>query len=58
MAAFSIATMPSLIAVGCAGAGLAHHWRKAARTLAVPLQGLNAALLVFLALGGSGGISG
>lgn len=58
MAAFSIATMPSLIAVGCTGAGLAHRWREAARMLAVPLQGFNAALLVFLAFGGSGGIAG
>jgi len=58
MAAFSAATMPSLIAVGCIGAGLAQRWRRAARLLAVPLQGFNAALLVLLAVGTGGGIGG
>ena len=54
MAAFSAATMPSLIVVGCVGAGLTQRWRATARLLAVPLQGLNAALLIFLALGAGG----
>jgi len=58
MAAFSAATMPSLIAVGCLGAGLAQRWHATARLLTVSLQGLNAALLIFLALGASSGIAG
>ncbi len=53
MAAFAVATAPSLIAVGCAGAGLAQRWRKLAQTAMPPLQLLNAVVLVALALGGS-----
>ena len=51
MAGFALATMPSLVAVGCAGAGVAQHWRRLAQRAMPPLQLLNAAVLAALALG-------
>ncbi len=55
MAGFAAATAPSLVAIGCAGAGLARRWRMLAQRAMPPLQILNAAMLAFLALGGSAG---
>ncbi len=52
MAAFTASTVPALVAIGCAGAGIAQRWRGIARTLVAPLQAINAAVLVVLALGG------
>jgi sulfite exporter TauE/SafE len=53
MAAFTASTVPALIAVGCVGAGMAQRWRVLARTLAVPLQAINAAVLMVFAIGGA-----
>ncbi len=52
MAAFTASTMPALMAIGCAGAGIAQRWRGLARSLVAPLQALNAAVLIVLAVGG------
>jgi sulfite exporter TauE/SafE len=54
MAAFTASTVPALVAIGCAGAGVARHWRARARILVAPLQAVNAAVLVVFAIGGSG----
>jgi len=52
MAAFTASTVPALIAIGCAGAGIAQRWRGLARTVVAPLQAINAAVLLVLAIGG------
>lgn len=52
MAAFTASTVPALVAIGCAGAGVAQRWRGLARTLVAPLQAVNAAVLMILAVGG------
>jgi uncharacterized protein len=52
MAAFATSTAPALMAIGCAGAGVAQRWRGIARTLVAPLQAINAAVLLVLAIGG------
>lgn len=54
MAAFTASTVPALMAIGCAGAGVAQRWRGLARTLVAPLQAINAAVLMVLAVGGGG----
>ena len=54
MAAFTASTVPALVAIGCAGASVAQRWRALARTLAAPLQAINAAVLLVFAIGGSG----
>jgi hypothetical protein len=56
MAAFAAATVPTLLAIGCVGTGLAARWRTVARSLAPPLQALSAVALVALALGGPIGL--
>ena len=53
MAAFAGSTVPALMAIGCAGAGIAQRWRGIARTLVAPLQAINAAVLMVLAVGGA-----
>ncbi|HLJ21461.1 MAG TPA: sulfite exporter TauE/SafE family protein [Stellaceae bacterium] len=52
MAAFTASTMPALMAIGCAGAGIAQRWRGLARAVVAPLQAINAAVLMVLAVGG------
>ena len=53
MAGFALATMPMLLAIGCAGAGVAQQWRQLVQRAMPPLQLLNAAVLAALALSGS-----
>jgi uncharacterized protein len=57
MAAFAAATVPTLLAIGWVGAGLAARWRALARSLMAPLQALGAVALVALALGGPMGLA-
>jgi len=57
MAAFAAATVPTLLAIGCVGTGLAGRWRTLARSLMAPLQALSAVALVALALGGPIGLA-
>jgi hypothetical protein len=52
MAAFTASTVPALVAIGCAGAGVAQRWRSLARTIVAPLQAVNAAVLMVFAIGG------
>jgi uncharacterized protein len=52
MAAFTAATAPSLVAIGCARVGLAQRWRRLAQAAMPPLQLFNAVVLAGLALGG------
>jgi len=52
MAAFTATTVPALVAIGCAGAGVAQRWRSIARTIVAPLQAINAAVLMVFAVGG------
>jgi sulfite exporter TauE/SafE len=52
MAAFTASTVPALVAIGCAGAGIAQRWRSLARTIVAPLQAINAAVLTVFAVGG------
>lgn len=53
MAAFVASTAPVLVAIGCAGAGVAERWRKLARTLVAPLQAVNSVVLVVFAVSGA-----
>lgn len=52
MAAFTVSTVPVLMAIGCVGAGFAQRWQALARTLVAPLQAINATILVVFAVGG------
>jgi sulfite exporter TauE/SafE len=52
MAAFTASTVPVLMAIGWAGAGVAQHWRTLARGVVAPLQAVNAAVLMVFAIGG------
>ncbi len=54
MAAFASSTIPALAAIGCAGAGIAQRWRGLAGKILAPLQAVNAAVLLVLAIGGPG----
>ncbi len=53
MAALTASTVPVLMAIGCAGAGIAQRWRGLARALVPALQAINAVVLLVLAVGGS-----
>jgi uncharacterized protein len=57
MAAFAAATVPSLMVIGCVGAGMAGRWRGLARSLMAPLQAVSAVALVLLALAGPMGMA-
>lgn len=51
MASFAAGTAPALVAVGYGGAMLGRRWRRALRPLARSLMAVNAALLVWIAIG-------
>jgi hypothetical protein len=52
MAAFTASTVPVLMAIGWAGAGVAQRWRTLARGVVAPLQAVNATVLMVFAVGG------
>ena len=51
MAAFATSTVPALVAIGCAGVGIAQRWRTLVCALVPPLQAINAVVLIALAIG-------
>ena len=53
MAAFTASTVPALMAIGIAGAGIAQRWRAVARRLVPPLQAINAVVLITFAIAGA-----
>ncbi len=53
LAVFTASTVPVLIAIACAGAGIVQRWRGLAGALVPPLQAINAAVLVIFAIGGA-----
>lgn len=57
MTGFAAATVPSLVAIGCVGAGVAGQWRAFARAALAPMQAFCALALAFLALAGPGGLA-
>jgi sulfite exporter TauE/SafE len=52
MAAFTASTVPALMAIGWAGAGIAQRWRALAQGIVAPLQAVNAAVVMIFAIGG------